>query len=64
MLAACGSTGVQKTGTAPGGTYSAGRVRLSAERATVPATPAEPVPEGVPLPPGTQARGKQGLQGR
>ncbi|MDA0634663.1 hypothetical protein OUY22_14665 [Nonomuraea sp. MCN248] len=41
--------------TARGRTYSTDRVRLSAERLASSRTTAEPLPEGVPLPPDTQA---------
>ncbi|MEV0592295.1 hypothetical protein [Nonomuraea cavernae] len=41
---------------AQGRNYSADRVRLSSEQVTAPATTARPLPEGVPLPPETQAR--------
>ncbi|MFG1942601.1 hypothetical protein [Nonomuraea sp. NPDC048826] len=41
---------------AQGRSYSADRVRLSAEQISAPETPAKPWPGGVPLPPETQAR--------
>ncbi|MGW2156850.1 hypothetical protein [Nonomuraea sp. NPDC001699] len=41
--------------TAQGRNYSTDRVRLSADQVTAPATTARPLPEGVPLPPETQA---------
>ncbi|NUP66330.1 MAG: hypothetical protein HOW71_29635 [Nonomuraea sp.] len=40
---------------AEGRNYSSDRVRLSAEQVTNPAATAKPLPEGVPLPPETQA---------
>ncbi|MEV4834871.1 hypothetical protein AB0K05_10135 [Nonomuraea sp. NPDC049486] len=44
--------------TARGRTYSTDRVRLSAERLASPGTTAEPLPQGVPLPPDTTSARK------